>query len=266
MKELNLIRNYYTPIQPSVKSISNVSYKEITPNPALKNYIHCFWYLKTKNRLNKPFSYRVVSDGCIDIFFNLNNTEENFIMGFCKGFKEFSIAYEFSYIGIRFYPSIFPFLFKTAAKNISDLDTSLSNITPEFSSFISLLRNNDLINTIKELEDYIFSIIKASKTSIDLRFFNAFIAILRANGNIATDSGLNTGLGPRQLRRLFNYYIGTTPKSFCLVVRFQYVLNQLLNSKTPKNHFFLDVGFYDQAHFIKNFTQFYGISPMKALL
>ncbi len=266
MEKLALIREYFTPIQPSIKDINSITYTERTPSLLLSNYIHCFWQLKTEKTLANPFNYRVVSDGCIDVFFDLSNTEDNFVMGFCKGFKEFAIGTEFNYIGIRFYPSIFPSLFKTSAKEISNSDIPLTQIEKGFSSFISSIKSNHLDNAIAQIETYLIQLVQASKASIDLRFFNAFLKILEAKGNIETENQLDTGLSPRQLRRLFNYYIGTTPKSFSLVVRFQYVLNELLRSKDFNSSIFLDAGFYDQAHFIKNFSQFYGISPMKVFL
>ncbi|CAM1367650.1 DUF6597 domain-containing transcriptional factor [Tenacibaculum xiamenense] len=266
MEKLSLIRDRFKPIQPSVKDENTISYTEFEPSVFLRNHIHCLWQLKTENTLVAPFNYRVVSDGCIDVFFDLNNTEDNFIMGFCKEFKEFPIGTKFNYVGIRFYPSIFPTLFKIAAKELSNSDIPLNHIEKDFSSFISNLQNNNLEKSISKIDDYLTSIIKNSETTIDMRFFNAFIVILEANGNIETESQLNTGLSPRQLRRMFNYYIGTTPKSFSLVVRFQHVLNKLINSKITNSGIFLDAGFYDQAHFIKNFSQFYGISPMKVFL
>ena len=266
MEKLKLIREYFTPIQPSIKGKDNIVYTEITPSTSLSDHIHCFWQLKTENKLATPFNYRVVSDGCIDVFFDLNNTRDNFIMGFCKEFKEFPVGTDFNYVGIRFYPSIFPSLFKITANELSNSDIALTKINHDFSCFISKMESNNLKDIIEHLETYLTSIIQNSNISIDLRFFNAFVKILEAKGNIETENQLDTGLSPRQLRRLFNYYIGTTPKSFSLVVRFQHVLNKLLHSKNYSSSIFLDAGFYDQAHFIKNFSQFYGISPMKVFL
>ncbi len=78
---------------------------------------------------------------------------------------------------------------------------------------------------------------------------------------------LSTNLSSRQLRRIFNFYIGTTPKEFSNVVRFQYILNATPSKQTLKNDkLYLDLGFFDQAHFIKSFKSFYGITPSKAFL
>ncbi|WP_346770839.1 DUF6597 domain-containing transcriptional factor, partial [Flavobacterium filum] len=115
------IRRLYRPVQPTVKQAGqNVSYREVSPDDTISNIIYCYWELKTNERLNDPFTYRVVADGCIDIFFQLDNPSENFVMGFCKKYTEFPLDNYFHYIGIRFLPTMFPALFKVNAKELSN--------------------------------------------------------------------------------------------------------------------------------------------------
>ena len=91
------------------------------------------------------------------------------------------------------------------------------------------------------------------------------ILIFQKKGFLDTEKDLDTGLSPRQLRRIFDYYIGTTAKSFSNVIRFQYILNAKPSQQSLKNNkLYFDVGFFDQAHFIKNFKTFYGVTPSEA--
>jgi hypothetical protein len=97
------IRQLYKPIQSTVKqSAENVTYSEFLPDIILQEFIYCYWQPKTSTPLYQPFIYRVVADGCIDIFFELNNPKDNFVMGFCKKFTDFPLDNSFHYIGIRF--------------------------------------------------------------------------------------------------------------------------------------------------------------------
>ena len=73
-------------------------------------------------------------------------------------------------------------------------------------------------------------------------------------------SELDTGISTRQLRRLFDYYIGDSPKTFSNIVRFQHILS----AKAYHNHSFLDT-YYAPAHFTKSFKTFYGDTPSKVL-
>ena len=266
MEQFESIGKYFRPIQPSIRvEEGNVVYRELKPKSGLENYIHCYWQLSTKEQLTAPFNYRVVSDGCIDVFFNLKNTSESFVMGFCKKYTMFSIGKEFDYGGIRFYPSIFPLIFGISAKLLSDKAQALEGILPNLAKFISTNINEDFLVSIPKIDKYFASLIPHQISLIDERFYLAFLEILKRKGNLKTENELNTGLSPRQLRRLFNYYIGTSPKSFSQVVRFQYILNAKPSTQSLKeNKIFFDVGFFDQAHFIKNFTKFYGVTPSKA--
>jgi L-rhamnose isomerase len=76
----------------------------------------------------------VVSDGCIDIFFDHKQPTENFIMGFCRKFVQFPIGKEFDYIGIRFLPSAFSHLFGVDAKTLSNQSQELKKFYPNFPS------------------------------------------------------------------------------------------------------------------------------------
>ncbi len=268
VKEFETIKNYYKPIQPTVKANhEEIVYQESHPDKDIENFVYCFWQLKTKKSLRESFVYRVVSDGCIDIFFNHNQPDENFVMGFCRKYTKFPIGETFNYIGIRFLPSAFPLLFGVDAKSLSNQSQELENVLPDFSRWITAeIKTIDSFEKITtQLNQKLIDIIKKKSLKYDLRFFNALNLIFKKNGFLDTEKELNTGLSPRQLRRIFNFYIGTTSKRFSNVVRFQHILNAKPSKQSLKeNKLYFDVGFYDQAHFIKNFKTFYGVTPSEA--
>ena len=138
VNELKTIRECYKPIQPTVSANDNeISYQESKPNKEIENFIYCFWQLKTQKPLKRDYNYRVVSDGCIDIFFDHKQPTENFVMGFCRKFIQFSIGKEFDYIGIRFLPSAFTHLFGVNAKTLSNQSQELNKILPNFSRWLN---------------------------------------------------------------------------------------------------------------------------------
>lgn len=264
VEEIKSIQRFFKPIQPSVKSSDGlITYQEFKPSKHLENYIYCYWQLKTKQNLDKPFIYRVVSDGCIDIFFEFENPENNFVMGFCRKYTEFELGKCFNYFGIRFLPSFFPLFFNINAKKLSNKSQELNIIVAELSNWISNIRQGQQIT--RQCNAKLESILKIQEQFIDKRFYNAIIEILVKHGNLDVEKELLTGLSPRQLRRKFNYYLGTTPKAFANVVRFQHILNAKPSKQSLKeNKIYFDVGFFDQAHFIKSFKTFYGVTPSVA--
>lgn len=262
------IRQLYKPIQPTVKqSADNVVYSEFLPDIKLQNYIYCYWQLKTNETLSEPFIYRVVADGCIDIFFELNNPMDNFVMGFCKTYTEFPLDNSFHYIGVRFLPTMFPQLFRINASELSNRFEQLGRVVPNLSIFIADNFHHQL--STKQIQTtfdiYFINLIQNTTFNNDSRLYNAIEKILREFGVLNIEQDLNTGISQRQLRRLFEFYIGDTAKTFAKVVRFQNILRAKPSSQSLRqNKLFFDAGYYDQAHFIKEFKNFYGVTPSKA--
>lgn len=268
MNPFKKIKTLYKPLQPTALANSEIIYNEIKPGKIWEDFVYCFWELKTEKSLENSFNYRVVSDGCIDVFFEYHQPAESFVMGFCRKFVEFEIGKSFHYFGIRFLPSAFPLLFDINAETISNTSTELKTVLPQFSSWISrqIFSDSTFEQSSKKIENYLKKYINNFKSTVDERFINALIVIFEKKGFLNTETGLNTGLSPRQLRRIFNFYIGTTPKAFSNVVRFQYVLNKISDfTEDSYSSVYYEVGFFDQAHFIKNFKTFYGVTPSEAL-
>lgn len=82
-------------------------------------------------------------------------------------------------------------------------------------------------------------------------------------------SGLvhKTGYSQKHLIALFKKHIGTTPKYFQRIYRFKKVLDQIHSkkNKTDWSETVYDHNYFDQAHFIKEFRYFSGLSPEKYL-
>ena len=268
MEGFEHIKQYYKPIQPAVKKENEkIIYQEVKPTSSIEHFVYCFWQLKTQEPLNEPFVYRVVSDGCIDIFLNHNEPSENFVMGFCRKYTEFPIGKSFDYIGIRFLPAAFPLIFGVDAKTLSNQSQELLSVLPTFSQWItSKIKPSDNFTTIVGLfNQKLTSSIEEQNFQYDQRFLKALICVFEKKGYLETETELDTGLSSRQMRRIFNFYIGTTAKAFSNVVRFQQILHANPSKQDLKeNKLYFDVGFFDQAHFIKHFKTFYGVTPSEA--
>lgn len=262
------IRNLYKPIQPTVKqSDENVRYTEFLPHISLQPFIYCYWQLETTKPLFSPYSYRVVADGCIDIVFSLDNPEESFVMGFCNKYNEFPLVGSFNKIGIRFLPTMFPQLFRINALEVSNRLVELQFIIPYVFQFIanSFNEKQKIEEVVAILNGYFIKLFSKATFDSDNRLYEAIDLILRNFGTLDIQNGLNTGISSRQLRRLFEFYVGDTAKTFSKVVRFQNILNAKPSCQSLReNKLFFDVGYYDQSHFIKEFKSLYGITPGKA--
>lgn len=262
------IRQLYQPVQPTVKqTAAQVSYVELLPDPALQNYIYCYWQLHTSSPLQETFHYRVVADGCMDIFFELHQPQESFVMGFSSAYTAFPLSPTFHYIGIRFFPAAFPLLFNIAAAELTNRFETLSVVLPDTARFIASHFHPALTTAeIKhQLDQHFLPILLQKTLQQDRRFFNALHTILEQQGIVNIEKELATGISNRQLRRLFEHYIGDSAKTFSKVVRFQHILHSNPSPAYLRKHkIFFDAGYYDQAHFIKEFKTLFGLTPTQA--
>lgn len=268
MRELDF-SNVFNPVQPAVTPVSKEAiYSEARPEPRLSRYIYCYWQLKSTEKLSAPFFYRVIPDGCIDIFFNMNCTQEARIMGFSTRHAEFNLEGSFYYAGIRFMPAAFPLIFYLNASELTNRDESLFDVVPLLANDLvqQLASAFDFEKVTRILNNYFLKKIETIKLFQDKRVYNAIHIVLSSHGNINLKSDIDTGISPRQLRRLFEFYVGDTPKMFSKVVRFQYFF-QLLSSEKGNayNKLFHEAGYYDQPHFNKDFKTFFGLTPREAL-
>ncbi len=268
MRTILGIKELYIPIQPTVKDDStDIVYQEFMPASELHEYIYCYWQLKTNQKLSSPFTYRVVADGCIDIFFNLNNTSDRFVMGFCNKYTTFSLEHEFHYIGVRFFPTIFPQLFKVDASTLSNRYEHLDDVVVSTSNYIknNIDQSQNIDDITAVLNKHFLSIVATVDIDDDSRMYDALNIILHKQGILDIETDLNTGISNRQLRRLFEFYVGTSCKTFSKVVRFQNILKAKPSKQSLRqNKLFFDMGYFDQSHFIKEFKALYGITPSKA--
>jgi AraC-like DNA-binding protein len=87
-------------------------------------------------------------------------------------------------------------------------------------------------------------------------------AIHRANGHITVQQlAKQFDISERTIHRYFNKYIGVNPNEYINLIRFRSVLALTENSSDSILNHALDVGYYDQSHFIKHFKEFSSVTP-----
>lgn len=67
----------------------------------------------------------------------------------------------------------------------------------------------------------------------------------------------------RTIHRMFNRFVGVNPITYINLIRFRALLQLSSNSSNNLLRNALDVGYYDQSHFIKQFRKFSTLTPLK---
>lgn len=98
-----------------------------------------------------------------------------------------------------------------------------------------------------------------------VRVVNEIVACISADHAITKVDAVSsrTGVGMRQMQRLFSLYVGVSPKWVIKRFRLHEALERLAaGHEVDWPQLALDLGYFDQAHFIKDFKAMVGQSPV----
>ncbi|KWX20022.1 AraC family transcriptional regulator [Mycolicibacterium wolinskyi] len=86
-------------------------------------------------------------------------------------------------------------------------------------------------------------------------------AIERNPSMRVADAGAQIGLSPKRLIALFRSEVGVTPKTYLRVRRFQAAMRRLDAGAEGGAEIAADLGYFDQAHFVREFRSFTAMTP-----
>ena len=253
-----------------------VHYREFKPSPPLSKYVECFWSLQGKQGTGEA-SEQILPDGCLEIIFHCGDPIErfdckgraveqpkSFVSGQITEYITLKPTGEIAVFGIRFRPGgAYRFLDLPLNKlngRVIDLDSLWGQDGNELESRIMEARSGH--ERIQHSTMTLNSQLKKDIES-DAIVEAAINRILFTEGRISVDELMRTfGVCSRQLERRFNQRVGLPPKLVSRIVRFQRVFRVLdSNGSQSLTAVALDSGYYDQAHFIKDFRAFTGQNP-----
>ena len=252
-------------------------YEEITAAEPLSKYIKCFWVMQSPGAESSS-QERILPDGCTEIVFNLadpfrqqdpdNNPQLQpltLLVGQMRRHLLIAPTGRVKLVGVRFWPGgAYPFL-RLPQDEIADrviaLDLVLGAIGRELESRISEALTTSGI--VREIEAVLLARLSRFRAP-DEAELEAIHLILRSGGCLPIESlAEEMGISFRKLDRRFNARVGLPPKTLCRIIRFQRALKMIERSSVRPDwvRIALECGYYDQAHFIKEFKTFSGTEP-----
>ena len=254
-----------------------MEYQTYPPHPDLAALVQCYWTLEVPADINAA-KQRIIPDGCIEMAFILGDdikrytTETDFIlqpraMVLGQTIEPFYIqpTGHVNTFAIRFYPYGFANFITTPINNLANKETLLNLL---FGEEVSEILENKIIQATKTadriaiIESFLLDTLN-DKTTIDKIVETSNDAMISTSGNTSINSLVKDDLSKRrQLERKFKKQIGISPKQLGKVIRLQAALKMLLNKKGENlTHIAYENEYYDQAHFIRDFKEFTGITP-----
>ncbi|HLF84754.1 MAG TPA: helix-turn-helix domain-containing protein [Blastocatellia bacterium] len=252
-------------------------YEEFRPVEPLATFVKCFWVLESP----APHSAgpeRILPDGCTEIVFHLGDpfdqhhsdgtTERQplaLLVGQMRRHLLIRPTGRVRVLGVRFWPGgAYPFLTlpqNEIAGRVIALDSIWGAITSELHSRIADAATP--AESVAHIEATLLARLNNFRRH-DNGVLRAIGLILRSGGHVPVESlAVNMGVSLRRLDRTFNTRVGLPPKTLCRIVRFQRVFKMLEQKENGRDwvQIALDCGYYDQAHFVKEFKEFAGKAP-----
>lgn len=253
----------FFPNQPELKFSTNnyVEYRPIITS-YLRN-IALYYEFTTLSEAN--YSLSIVPDGCFDLLFCLHETHASaYLWTTPFSRKEQLFLHQNTlYFGVRFWPEQHSIIFKESMHELIEKVIPLANILTFDEQVIENLFNCDSFNArIQMFNQFLDNLQQEYRKEFHvIQFIISELYKLNGLGSLEQIAS-STGYSPQFIRRLFERFIGLTPKQFAQIVQLQCSLD-LMEKK--QNLSMLDLvyeaGYYDQAHFIKAFKKFMHITP-----
>ena len=240
------------------------------PTDQLKPYIK--YFVVSENELENE--YKVFPSSGLVIGFQYKgqlatikeNTESILtsagITGITDGYKIFKNSANIGTVLIYFTETGFSHFASPPANKLFNLSLSLDDVfnknkVTEVEEKLSIATTDK--HRIKVVEQFLVSQLKDIES--DKLIIEAVKLIYQSNGTIRIKE-LNEKLFISQspFEKRFRKVVGTSAKKFASIVRFNTVLDNLNNTKSLTEICY-ENNFFDQAHFIKDFKQFTGVTP-----
>jgi AraC-like DNA-binding protein len=166
--------------------------------------------------------------------------------------------------GFRFKPEHLQLFVKERLKDIKSEAVSLKYLIPPFES-------EYFLESLQAAQNE-FSIMEACNTflkrnlcieTVDKRIECSLSKIRSGEINMVEKLSKELNITSTTLRTLYNDHVGITPKELIKICRFQRALKAPPLNKQNLTQLSYSLGYHDQAHFIHEFKQILGITPLQ---
>ena len=233
------------------------------PSEEISFFVEHFWIVEWDLSGNDPFVSETLPHPCVHVVFE---KERSYVIGVTKEKFSRTLVDKGIVFGIKFKPGgFYPFV----KNSVSSFTNRLIDLTDIFGD-----RSDSIEKTILNLsghdemtacaEKFLHEILPERDENI-VTINKIAERIIADRKIIRVDDLVDLfKLNKRQLQRLFNEYVGINPKWMIKRYRLHEAAERLaVLPKTDLTELAIDLGYYDQAHFVKDFKSIVGKPPEK---
>ncbi|MFK8105286.1 MAG: helix-turn-helix domain-containing protein [Saprospiraceae bacterium] len=260
-----------------------VNFAQFSPIPALRNYIRYCWSIEADMNIACKQKERFLPDGHLELIIDLGDPvlhiyddqtyvrPESFIAGLHE--NSFHIKaigqQQLKAIGIILKPWAVSCFLKMSLHELKGQAIALEDIFGKEANLL-LEQIKALPTTPEKLYHFqIFLLHRMQAPSTEQFILKKLLqSIYHRKGNIKVkDLAQQVYFSERKLLRVFQRYLGLSPKSFARLIRMEEAV-KAYKMQPQKNltDISYDLGYFDQSHFIHDFQKIAGISPKQYFL
>ena len=234
-------------------------YSEQAAGGPLARWVECAWVLETASAV--PL-HRVPPDGCVDIIYDRELGLR--VVGAMTVEQRFEFPEGAEQIGVRFRPGMAGAFLEVSPAELTDRTVPLADLPGRRGG--ELHRKLDDARSIRDAMRLLVAGLPAPECDPS-PVQGAIEALAVARGNADLDQlARQANLSPRQFRRRCLEESGLAPKHLARVLRFRHACAIARRERAVNwADVALDAGYFDQSHFIRDFREFTGGSPMAVL-
>lgn len=244
-------------------------YQRVPPVDSLKHLISHYWIASWDAEVSAPIStYYTVANTLTEITFAFSNAGLNpqllftAVQGHTGRADQIPVSGFNHLLGVSLYSHALPNLVGCSPLELNGQFISLKDLLWNEADWLTekIIAEPFISRQIQILNQFFIG--RLNNTLVLDQRMDYAVGIIRSNqGQDRIPELADTCcLSLKQFERRFKAYTGFNPKLFSRIVRFESVVKsgRIWNTYTEAAH---ELGYHDQAHFIREFKSFSGLSP-----
>ncbi|MEM8535884.1 MAG: AraC family transcriptional regulator, partial [Chloroflexota bacterium] len=233
------------------------------PSPDLRYFVERYWHITWDLRGQPPHLQETLPHPSVNLVFEHHTAN---VYGVVTGKFARRLVGQDRVLGVKFRPGgFYPFVQSSMAR-LTDQSVGLGEVlgfdsrTLEQTAHASV----DAATMITQIEAFLRTRLPAHDAQVEV--INQMVSRIIADRSITKvdDVAALFHLNKRWLQRVFNCYVGVSPKWVIKRYRLQEAAEQLADGATVDwARLAQDLGYFDQSHFIRDFKALVGSTPVE---
>lgn len=248
-----------------------MNYTRYSPAAGLEKLIECYWFVEGEETTSRQ--EKIIPDGFPELIFHYRDPYRINITGEWQLQSRSLLAGQIrknfylentgasGIVGIKLKPAAVTYLFQIEMDRLVDRVVDIEEIPGQkFELIRTAINAHKSHEEIVEMLNTFF--LHQQHGEQDDRIEKTLVLLFEKQGDVrVSDLTSHVNITERQLERLFKRYIGLPPKFYARIIRFSYIFQLMQQGDQSWMDIAFHSGYYDQAHFIRDFKEFSGEDP-----